>query len=268
MTGTSAAAGLAAVLAASAVVLLVRPRTRVPAALATPRSTRPRPVVLAVPAVAAAVLLSSALVTGRRLALVLVAGGALLGAVRLLQRSRATARAGRRSRQVLAACDAVAADLSAGQPPLAALDRAARAWPELAPAVAAAHLGADVPSVLRELGQRPGGAELRALAAAWQVGHESGCGLAEAVATTAEGIRERQATQRLVGAELAAAHATARLMVVLPFGVLLLGAGVGGDPVGFLMGTAPGIACLAAGLALGYAGLLWLHRIADQVLER
>jgi tight adherence protein B len=57
-------------------------------------------------------------------------------------------------------------------------------------------------------------------------------------------------------------------MAVLPFGVLLLGAGVGGDPVGFLTGTTPGLGCLAAGLGLACAGLVWLQVITDRVLDR
>jgi tight adherence protein B len=50
--------------------------------------------------------------------------------------------------------------------------------------------------------------------------------------------------------------------------VLLLGTGIGGDPVGFLTGTTAGLVCLAVGLGLSFAGLLWLERIADRVLGR
>ena len=66
----------------------------------------------------------------------------------------------------------------------------------------------------------------------------------------------------------AAAQATARLLAALPVGVLLLGNGLGGDPVGFLLDTPPGLVCLCAGLALEYAGLCWLAHIADQVTGR
>ena len=62
----------------------------------------------------------------------------------------------------------------------------------------------------------------------------------------------------MVAAELAAAYATARMLAVLPLGVLLLGSGIGGDPVGFLTGSIPGLVCLALGLALSFAGLQWL----------
>jgi tight adherence protein B len=103
------------------------------------------------------------------------------------------------------------------------------------------------------------------LAAAWQVSQRSGAGLAGALATAAGRLRDDRATARVVATEMSAALATARLLAVLPVGVLLLGSGLGGDPVGFLIGTPPGLVCLCAGLALEYAGLSWLVRIADQV---
>jgi tight adherence protein B len=47
-----------------------------------------------------------------------------------------------------------------------------------------------------------------------------------------------------------------------------MGAGIGGDPVGFLTSSTAGLVCLAVGLGLSYAGLVWLERIADRVLGR
>lgn len=73
---------------------------------------------------------------------------------------------------------------------------------------------------------------------------------------------------RMVSSELAAARATAQMMAVLPFFVLLLGVGIGGDPFGFLTGTSLGLGCLAGGLMLTYLGTAWLNRIADAVLRR
>ena len=81
-------------------------------------------------------------------------------------------------------------------------------------------------------------------------------------------VRADRATARVVATELASAQATARLLAVLPLAVLLLGNGLGGDPVGFLLGTPAGLVCLAAGLSLEYAGLVWLGRIADRVSGR
>ena len=87
-------------------------------------------------------------------------------------------------------------------------------------------MGADVPAQLRELAQRdPAPGSSRTLAATWQVAHDTGSGLAAAIGQAAEAIRDDRRTARLVAAELAAAHATARMLAVLPVGVLLLGAG-------------------------------------------
>lgn len=191
-----------------------------------------------------------------------------VGCVRLVVRSRRAAAADGRADQVLLACEGMAAELAAGRPPLAALRRAADEWSELVPVAAAGDLDADVPTVLRDLAAMPGAGQLRMVAAAWQVAHRSGSGLAEALAQVAAGLRDERRTRLLVAAELAAARATARLMALLPFVVLLMGVGVGGDPVGFLLRTPAGLGCLAAGLSLSFWGMAWLERIADGVLAR
>jgi tight adherence protein B len=160
------------------------------------------------------------------------------------------------------------ADLEAGKPPVSALHAAAEEWPELAPVATAARLGADVPGAFRSLSTLPGAAQLRVVAAAWQVAHRSGAGLASSLAMAADGLREGRATARVVATELAAAQATARLLALLPVGVLLVGSSLGGDPVGFLLDTPAGLVCLCAGLGLAYLGLCWLARIADQIVGR
>ncbi|HEY2636246.1 MAG TPA: hypothetical protein VGI54_02575, partial [Solirubrobacteraceae bacterium] len=195
--------------------------------------------------------------------------GALVavGVLRAVRRHQDAAHARRRAEQVLAACDALASDLVAGQPPSVALDRAAAEWGELLPVATAGQMGADVPMALRELAARPGAAQLRRVAATWQVAHLTGVGLASAMEAAAAAIRADLRTARLVATELAAAHATARMLAVLPLGVLLLGIGVGGDPLGFLLRTTPGVVVLASGLGLSFAGMAWLDRIAERVLH-
>ena len=166
---------------------------------------------------------------------------------------------------VLEVCDLLAAELAAGQPPGTALVVAGERWPPLRPAVEAHHLGADVPQALRELAtRRPGAADLRWVAGAWQVAHHSGHGLAGALERTAAGLRARRRTRRLVDSELASARATARLVACLPLAVLLMGSGAGSDPWGFLLGTPVGMACLLAGLGLLALGLAWIERLADR----
>ena len=257
----TAGAAVAAAFAGAAVHLaLGRPRGRVGAS-----ATAGRLVVATGVLVAAA---SVAVLDGTDLVLVLLVVGVTAAVLDELRRRRRLVLADRRADQVLAVCEALVADLQAGQPPVTALGAATADWPELGPAAAAAELGADVPAALRELARRPGADQLRIVAAAWQVGHRSGAGLAGALATAALRLREDRATARVVATEMAAATATARMLAGLPVAVLLLGNGVGGDPVGFLLDTPLGLACLCSGLALEYAGLRWLARIADHAAGR
>jgi tight adherence protein B len=262
----TAATCLTVLLTMAAAALLLPARGRTPSQAW--RSVPPlSPALLALAACAGGLVLWAWLSLERFvLALLLVAVAAGIG--RIVQRRRVARAAERRADQVLAVCEALTSDLAAGQPPLVSLERVASEWPELAPAAVAARMGADVPAVLRDLAGRPGAGQLRTLAATWHVAHATGAGLAAAIAQAAEAIRTDRRTVRLVAAELAAARATARVLAVLPLGVLLLGAGIGGDPVGFLTGSLPGLVCLALGLALSFAGLLWLERIADRVLHR
>jgi len=223
------------------------------------------------PATAGAILGGGAVVAlldGTHLVVGLIALGVVAAVSRELVRRRRVADADQRAARLLSACEGLAADLRAGQPPVAALEAAAEEWPELAPAAAAARLGADVPAALRALSRRPGAAQARVVAAAWQVAHRTGAGLAGALGAAAVHLRDERSAARVVATEMAAARATARLLAALPAAILLLGDGLGGDPVRFLLDTSPGLVCLGAGLGLEYLGLLWLGRIADQVLGR
>lgn len=262
---SSGGTALAVALAGVAVALAVPGRPRLSQ---SPSPGRAVPRVLVATAVAALVLGLWVWLEPRQVVLAAIGALVALAGGRLLRRRRRAREADRTADQVLAVCDAMASDLAAGQPPLASLDRAAEEWPPFAPVAVAGRMGADVPALLRELAGQPGAAQLRTLAATWQVAAETGSGLAGAIGQAAEAIRSDRRTARLVASELAAAHATARLLAVLPLGVLLLGTGIGGDPVGFLTGSTPGLVCLSLGLGLSFAGLLWLERIADRVLGR
>lgn len=213
---------------------------------------------------AAAVLL--AWLDGTRLALGLVLLGCAAGAADQVRRARRSRDADRTRASVVEAAEALAGELRAGQPVPRALSRTAEVWSPFGRVEAAFRLGADVPSALRELAAGPGAEGLAEVAAAWQVSLDSGAGLASSLAQVAATARARQATRHVVTAELAAARATARLVALLPFGVLAMGTGVGGRPWHFLLGTAAGLACLAVGAALAFAGLRWVDRIADRVL--
>lgn len=223
-----------------------------------------RPLVLLGPPVAGWVVVSGGL-AARWLGLAVVLAGAAAGG-RLVWRRHARRREREHTaRGVLECCEAIAAELAAGQPPGAALAEAARRWPGLLPVVEAFELGSDVPSALRVAAAAPGAGELGTLASAWQVAHRSGHGLGRAVEGVARRIRARRRTQRVVTSELASARATSRVVALLPVVALGMGSGAGGDPWEFLLGTPAGWACLGAGTAFGVAGLWWIEAIADRV---
>lgn len=255
---------LAALLAAGAVWCLLAPPVPAPG----PESRRRMPGgAFGVAALGGGVVVVVVLLDGKRLVLGLI-GVAVAAAVTRAVRRRAAARvAEHRAELVLACCDSLASDLGAGQPPLLALRRAAADWPEFAPVAAAGAIDADVPDAFRGLSVLPGAGQLRQLGAAWQVADRTGAGLADAIGRTAEDIRARRRTQRLVRGELSSAEATSRMLAVLPVGVLLMGSGVGGDPFHFLLETPAGLACLAAGLLLSWLGMVWLEHIAEGVLR-
>lgn len=255
---------LVAALLAGAAGLLVPGAARLPPRAATTRAFRARSPVLVAGAAAVAALVLSGLPPTRLVLVLVVAASASDVARRLAQRRRRAATLAR-AEAVLVSCDAVAADLRAGLPPVTALDGAAATWPEFGAVAHAARLGGDVPVALRTLAALPGAGQLRVMAAAWQVAHRSGAGLAAALELAGRTLREERAVAEVVATEMAAARATALLLGVLPFGVLALGSGFGGDPFGFLLGSLPGLFCLAAGLGLVHGGLAWLDAIAATV---
>ena len=200
--------------------------------------------------------------------LAVVLAGAGAGAAGLWRRRSRRRAAERVAGRVLETCELLAGELAAGRPPGEALERAATAWPPLAPVAEAFRVGADVPSSLRALARDLDGArDLRVVAGAWQVAHRTGQGLASAVDRVAESLRAGPATRRLVGGELGSARPTPRLVAGLPVRALGMGSGAGGDPWGFLLGHPAGLLCLAGGLAFGLAGLWWIEAIAAAAEE-
>lgn len=197
----------------------------------------------------------------------LAATAALLVAAGVwLHASARRRRAGERGRrETIEACDALSAEMRAGQAAARALHRAAEQHPALWPAARACLLGGDVPAALRRHADTAGCSGMATVAAAWQVAEGSGSGLVGALERVAESLRADDATRAEVTAALSPARATARLLAVLPAFGLLLGSGLGGDPLGLLLRTPAGNGLLLAGVGLALAGTVWVERLALRV---
>lgn len=101
--------------------------------------------------------------------------------------------------------------------------------------------------------------------AACRLTHELGAPLAEVLQRCAEGLTEAGHARAARAVALAGPRATARLLGWLPVLGLVLGAGIGADPLRVLLGGGLGSACLLAGVALMVAGRRWvaaLERVA------
>ncbi|QHC54915.1 tight adherence protein B [Rathayibacter tanaceti] len=100
-----------------------------------------------------------------------------------------------------------------------------------------------------------------ALAAAWRVAADSGAPVAGALSELAESLRELARARRDIEVALAGPSATGRVVGALPLAALGLGALLGFDVIGVLLGTAPGLVCLGGGAGLMVAGHLWTRRL-------
>lgn len=253
---SGASLGLVALLAGAAAALMLRPPATVGSrspAWRVPRWTLLLaaliPIVFPGKAVVAAVLL----------------GIASFGGVALWRRRCERIEAGRTANRVVEACEQMAAELAAGHPPGPALSQLAVEWPMIEPVAEAQRMGSDVPAAWRKVAEVPGAGSLRVVAAAWQIAHQTGSGLADALDRVALDLRAAAATQRVVDGELGSARSTARLIAGLPVAALAMGSGVGGDPLTFLFGSPVGLACLGLGLLLGWLGLWWIEGLARGV---
>ena len=210
-----------------------------------------------------------------------VAAGAVLPAIRLRGRKRQALDRDQRRLAVVALCAALAGELRTGATPeqaaelvgaelVAARVRPAAAGPpatDPAPLdgtllLAAVRYGGSVPEAFRAMAALPGAEGAAGIAACWQVASSSGAGLAAGLDRVAEGLRAESALHETVRAELAGARSTAALLAALPVFGLLLGAGLGADPLRVLLHTPGGLACLALGALLECAGIAWTGRIA------
>ncbi|MCW2549871.1 MAG: type secretion system protein [Mycobacterium sp.] len=222
-----------------------------------------RPVVYVAPLIGLAALgVVFAGLSAARVMLGMTIGGVSIFALRQVRAESQRRRAQTRRDAVTEAVGLMAAELRAGIIPQRVLAGLAPDFAFLAPAAHAAQLGGDVAEALRTAAGGPGGELLAELASAWFVAERSGAPLARVLNRLEETARDDHEIEREVRSGVAPARATGRLMAVLPVLGLSLGAGLGGNPVALLTGTAPGALCLAVGSACACAGLAWINHIA------
>lgn len=200
----------------------------------------------------------------------LLAGAAALPLVRrwLRARERARSRAARAA-EVVALCGAVVGELRAGAQPGQALTAAMRrtvsgpGGPGAAEAgvLAAAAFGGDVAGALRLAAREPGAEGLAAMAACWRVSVDGGAGLAAGLDRLEGALRAERDREESLRAQLAGARSTTGVLALLPGVGLLIGTGLGADPLRVLLHSPVGWGCLLAGGVLEALGLLWCRRI-------
>lgn len=189
---------------------------------------------------------------------------------RWVGRRVASIRRARTAAKTRAACldllDALAAELRAGRPAPVALARAGAPYPSLLIHTLGAHrLGGDLPSGLVQDATESGAPVLRRLSACWRVGDSTGAGLADAVARLAASSREAERVRLELTARTAEPRATMRVLALLPVFGFVLGAGLGVNTIGWLVGGPPGRIVLVLGLSLEALGWLWARRMISSV---
>ncbi len=161
----------------------------------------------------------------------------------------------------IAALGNLAADLSSGMPQQQALIATGEGiWPA---ACAAVRLNGDIASALRQDSLRV--PMLAPLAACWAVSENQGSGLAISVTRMTEQARIAEDIRVQLEAQLAGPRATARILMLLPAFGIAMGMLMGVNPLGWLLGTLPGLMCLFAGLSLAGLGYWWTSRIVSRV---
>lgn len=180
------------------------------------------------------------------------------------------ASAERRNAALAQLCGTVAGDLRTGTPPHAALAAAVveEGWQgsqDLAEAgrllSAAARFGGDVPDALRAAARQQGAEGLAGVGACWQVAVDGGAGLAAGLDRIAAALRAERDRREELRAQLAGPRSTAVMLALLPAFGIVLGTGLGADPLHILLSTPAGLGCLAAGGVLEWVGLAWTSHI-------
>lgn len=113
-------------------------------------------------------------------------------------------------------------------------------------------------------GAEPEDRALDVLRSGWLLSRRHGVAFGRVVSGIADELSDEVTGEQARAAQLAGPRLSGYVMAGLPLMGLLLGAGMGVDPVGVLLGSAAGHLLLMVGVALMCAGLLWSARIVGR----
>ncbi|MGQ4619111.1 type II secretion system F family protein [Nocardia sp. R7R-8] len=201
-----------------------------------------------------------------------IAAGLVAGTVGV--RTRRAVRDRRRKVELghlLAALEAVIAELRVGAHPIAAAEAAARdvrgeSVRALTVGAARSRLGGSAAEGLRRP-DSPIAAELSRVAGAWQVAERHGLALAELLSAARTDLAGRIRFHSRTTAALAGPRATAAVLACLPLLGIALGQMMGAAPLHVLFASPAGTVLLPLGAGLACAGLLWTDAITRKVLR-
>jgi len=197
---------------------------------------------------------------------VALAAGVLAGTVRhLLRRARRAAGARAALAAAAAALRALARDLQAGTPPADAIRAVTgSAPPGVAAVLAGLPGGPTLPPAYPARGAAPS-AELSdarsRLRMGWELSVAHGIPLAAVTSALADDLADRTLAVEGRVAQVAGPAVSGYVLSALPAAGPLLGAGMGADPLGVLLGSTVGGVLLVVGTVLCCAGLAWADRI-------
>ena len=162
----------------------------------------------------------------------------------------------------------LAAELRAGIAPVRAVQHLAEEFAVVVPVAETAAMAGDVSASWTRVARAPGRGALHHVAAAWQVAERSGAPLAHVLGRMADATRLDREVDREVQAAVVPARSTGSIMAVLPVGGLLLGGGLGSNPLTVITTNTVAAISVSAGVALAMLGLAWIDRIADRAMAQ
>ncbi len=209
-------------------------------------------------------------VLGAMVALAGVAGGmagaAACWTARLLIRQQLAVRRRRQAvTDIVAAVTGLGRELHAGADPAVAADNSrsvARGQGAEVLGALAQSMRADDHRGMVTTDWFPAGSALLRLRMGWLLSRRHGIAFTPLIDGLAAELTEVLASDSRRAGEVAGPRVSAYVMAALPVMGLLLGSGMGADPVGVLLGSTVGRVLLVVGVLLTCAGLLWSARIA------